>query len=482
MICLYIILAVIAAALAVMLIRTVRIKSDAVKPDENYKGEQIDIESALKKLQGAIRIPTVTVNYDDEQSKEPFFQLHKYLEKSFPLFHEHAQKTVINECALIYKIEGTDDSLLPACFLGHMDVVPPQDEGWQRNPFSGEIDDEFIYGRGSFDMKGQLISLLESFEIMYQRGFAPRRTVYCCFGCDEEVSGNSAKAMCAYLKEKGVKTEFIFDEGMTLLDASIVGIKTLALVGVCEKGYANIKVTAKGKAGHASMPPAENAATILARAVTRINKHQMKAYWSEPLKCLIEKVAPHTKFFFKFIMANSAVFRPLLKPILCKVDPSTNALLRTTMAVTMLEGSKAANVIPDESSCVINCRTNIGQTAEDVVKHISAAAGKGCKVELLPTGHHEPTKMSPLDSYAWGMFEKTVAETFPGAVTAPFPFVAGTDSKYYSDLSESIFKFSPHITDAADRAVMHNVNERFRIKAFEGDIRFYLRFLQNTVY
>lgn len=479
---LYAVLALVAILVIVMLFKTFSLKGTKTPVSEDTADVNIDMDRALKHLQGAVRIPSVSVNSSDEKTKVPFYELHRYFEITYPAFHKQAQRTVINDCALIYKIEGSNPDLKPACFLGHMDVVPAQSSGWEHEPFSADTDEEFIYGRGTFDMKGQLTALLESLEIMCESGEKPVRTVYCCFGCDEEVSGESARAMCRYLRDKGVSMEFILDEGMTLVNADIVGIKTLALVGVCEKGYANIKVTAKGEAGHASMPAKHNSATVLAEAVRKINNHPMKAYWSEPVNCLIDKVAPFAKFPIKFVMANKWFFKPLLRPILCAGNNSTNAMLRTTFAFTMLKGSSAVNVIPDESSCIINCRLNTGESVEKVLAHIRKLVGDTCTAELLPRGYHEATKMSPVDTKVWSALEKSISESFGGAVTAPFPFPAATDSKFYSDLSDSIFKFSPHITNAEDRAVMHNVNEKFRLSAFEGDIKFYLTFLKNTVY
>lgn len=475
------ILALIAVMLLVLILRALAVKDTAEQP-EAYEKPAIDLEAALKKVQGAVRIPTISMR-DESISDQPFYDLQAYLEQTFPLFHQSAQKRVIDRYALIYKIDGSDASLKPAMFMGHQDVVPPQEEGWKYPPFSAEIADGCIWGRGTFDMKAQLMAIFEATEMHLRAGKKPKRTMYFCFGHDEEFAGNGAKAMCKVLQEEGVRFEFIFDEGMTPLDASLLGIQgPLALVGVCEKGWVNAKITVKGTAGHAAMPPKETTAVTLAKGVAKLNAHQMKASFSPAVNMLIRSVCPKAKFPFRVLMANADIFKPLLKPILVRIDPSVAALLRTTMAFTVLHASDAANVMPDESYAIVNCRVNTGEHVADVKAHMEKVLGSKYEVEMLTLGQHEPTAVSNLDSFGWRMMQKTVAEIFPGGVTAPFPFVAGTDSKFYGALTDCTFKFSPHITDAAYRAGMHNVNEYIKVEDVEGDIQFYYRFMQNSCF
>lgn len=481
MIVVLVILAVLVLIALIFVIRALAVKDTAEKP-EAYEKPEIDLDAALKKVQGAIRIPTVSMR-DETIPDTPFLELQAYLEQTFPLFHEKAQKRVVDNYSLIYKIEGSDASLKPAMFMGHQDVVPPQEEGWNHPPFSAVVEDGCIWGRGSFDMKSQLVSIFEATEMHLRQGKLPQRTMYFCFGHDEEIAGNGAKAMCKVLASEGIEFEFIFDEGMTPVNASLVGIEgPLALVGVCEKGWVNAKISAKGNAGHAAMPPKETTAVSLCKAVVKLNKHQMKARFTPAVNMLIRSVCPKASFKFKLLMANVDILRPLVKPILLRLSPAVASMLRTTMAFTVLHASDAANVMPDESYAIVNCRVNLGEKVEDVKAHMQKVLGDKYEIELDPLGQHEPTSMSDLDSFGWRMMQKTVAEVFPGGVTAPFPFVAGTDSKYYDSLTKCTFKFSPHITDAKYRAGMHNVNEYFKVSDVESDIQFYYRFMQNSCF
>lgn len=481
MIVLWIILGILAAFCLLLVIRALLVKDTAEQP-EHYEKPEIDLEAAVKKVQGAIQIPTISMR-DDTIPDKPFYDLQAYLEKTFPLFHEKAEKRVIDKYALMYKIEGSDPTLKPAMFMGHQDVVPPQEEGWTYPPFSAEVADGCIWGRGSFDMKSQLVSIFEATEMHLREGKMPKRTMYFCFGHDEEIAGKGAQAMCKVLKEEGVEFEFIFDEGMNPVNASLVGIDgPLALVGVCEKGWVNAKIIAKGTAGHAAMPPKETTAVSLAKAVVKLNKHQMKARFTPTVNMLIKSVCPKASFKFRLLMANADILKPLVKPILLRISPAVASMLRTTMAFTVLHASDAANVMPDESYAVVNCRVNLGEKVEDVKTHMQKVLGSKYEIELATLGQHEPTSMSDLDSFGWRMMQKTVAEVFPGGVTAPFPFVAGTDSKFYDELTHCTFKFSPHITDAKYRAGMHNVNEYFKVSDVGSDIQFYFRFMQNSCF
>ena len=481
MIVLWIILGILAAFCLLLVIRALLVKDTAEQP-EHYEKPEIDLEAAVKKVQGAIQIPTISMR-DDTIPDKPFYDLQAYLEKTFPLFHEKAEKRVIEKYALMYKIEGSDPTLKPAMFMGHQDVVPPQEEGWTYPPFSAEVADGCIWGRGSFDMKSQLVSIFEATEMHLREGKMPKRTMYFCFGHDEEIAGKGAQAMCKVLKEEGVEFEFIFDEGMNPVNASLVGIDgPLALVGVCEKGWVNAKIIAKGTAGHAAMPPKETTAVSLAKAVVKLNKHQMKARFTPAVNMLIKSVCPKASFKFRLLMANADILKPLVKPILLRISPAVASMLRTTMAFTVLHASDAANVMPDESYAVVNCRVNLGEKVEDVKTHMQKVLGSKYEIELATLGQHEPTSMSDLDSFGWRMMQKTVAEVFPGGVTAPFPFVAGTDSKFYDELTHCTFKFSPHITDAKYRAGMHNVNEYFKVSDVGSDIQFYFRFMQNSCF
>ncbi|HOB65001.1 MAG TPA: M20/M25/M40 family metallo-hydrolase, partial [Clostridia bacterium] len=259
------------ALIAFMLIRALLAKPEAGQKKEDYTLRKIDTDRVAANLAGAVRIPTVTMKSNDMDGSV-FYEYQSYIEKTYPLVFSRAQKTLINKYAAVYFIEGTDPSLLPAGILAHQDVVPADEDGWEVPAFSGEIKDGYVYGRGSQDMKSQMIVALEALETLLSEGHSPKRSIYFCFGHDEELRGTEGAArIAAYLKEKGVRFEYVLDEGGAVLDGKILGINNkIALIGTCEKGYADIKLEAEKLGGHASTPTRRTSVGILSEAIYRI--------------------------------------------------------------------------------------------------------------------------------------------------------------------------------------------------------------------
>lgn len=473
------------AALGILLLfmitRTMLLKKEK-KEEIDFKPLKVDVEDIARKLSEAVRIPTVTV-ISHEQSFEPFFAFQSFLEKNFPYTFARAEKKLINNYSLLLKIEGSDKSLLPGAFLGHQDVVPAPPEGWDYEPFGGEIADGYIYGRGSQDMKSHLITNLQGLESLLEQGKEPKRTIYFCFGHDEEYTGkDGAKYIAQYLYDNDIKLEFVFDEGGTILDGKAFGIEEkLALIGTCEKGYVDYTLTSDKQGGHASSPLKKSAVDEVCEAVYLLRSIPMKAYFSKPMKDFFKTIAPSMKPFYKFIFANRDIFSPLLKVLLSKAHPAAASCLRTTFAFTQIKGSDAPNVIPPSATAVINCRINIGQTQENVVKHIKKVVGKDIKIGQLTDGFN-PSPVSNIESSAYKTLTRTITEIFPGYIPAPQPFIAATDAKYYYKVCENVFRISPFEITPDDQKRIHANNERCEIKFLEKAAQFFARLIENTCF
>ena len=300
---LYAILIAIGLLFVFMIIRTLiarpkKIPSAVPQPEIN-ESEIVNI------LSEAIKIPTVTKYKDgDDQSSFPVF--HEFLKKTFPEIFSRAKVTVINNYSLVIVIEGEDKSLMPGCFLAHQDVVPATPEGWETDPFGGTIKDGYVYGRGSQDMKSQLVTALYGLEILLRDGKEPLRSVYYCFGHDEEATGkDGARNIVAYLKEQGIRFAFVIDEGGTILDGKPLGIKNkLCLIGTCEKGYSDFILTSVKDGGHASSPKKKSSVDAIADAIHDLRRSPMKTTWSEPLKLLFKTIAPYMNPLYKFLFVN----------------------------------------------------------------------------------------------------------------------------------------------------------------------------------
>lgn len=443
---------------------------------------EFDESVIAERISGAVKIPTVTVQ-GDVTDYAPFLQYHEYLEKTFPNVFSHAEKTIVNGYSLILKINGTDESLLPACFLSHQDVVPAPAKGWEVEPFSGEIKDGFVWGRGSLDMKWHKIALLSALDKLLEKGELPKRGIYCCFGHDEEITGkDGAKNVAAYLLEKGVRFEYLLDEGGSVIDGSILGCKApIAAIGVCEKGYVDYVLTSERDGGHASNPKRKSAVTDVAQAVFDLSHLPMKTKLTAPVKKMFKNVSPYMSYPFRILFANADVLAPLLKFILSRVNPVTNAALRTTFGFTQLQGSDAPNVIPGTATAVVNVRINIGQTQKEVKQYIQKAVGKNISVTELNPGY-DPTPISNMDNDSYRKLEQTVREMWGDVPVTPFPFIAATDAKHYVKLCDSIYRFGPIEMTMEDDKLIHATNERVSIKGATKGAQFFKNFIEKTCF
>lgn len=464
-----------------LVIRTLLVRVKPL-PKEEFTPEDISEKQLGERLSEAVKIPTVTV-LDGNGSYEPFLQFHAFLEKTYPNIFGAAEKTLINGYSLILKIDGSDKNLLPACFLSHQDVVPAPKEGWETEPFGGEIIDGFVYGRGSLDMKGHLIALMEGLEKILERKGKPVRSIYLCFGHDEEITGkDGARMIVEHLYAQGVRMEYVVDEGGAIMDGGLLGVNgKIALIGTCEKGYVDYVLTATKDGGHASSPKKRSSVDAIAEAVYDLSHLPMKSYWSKPIKETFRTLAPFMKFPYKLLFVNSDVLGPLLRWLLSKVNPVTNSIVRTTFAFTQLQGSSAPNVIPVTSKAVVNVRINIGQTQKEVKEYIQKVVGKEITVTELNPGF-DPTPVSETKGEIYEIILKSVAEVFDGYIPAPYPFIAASDAKHYYKICDKVYRFGPIEMGVDDQNRIHADNERCNIASATRGAQFFARLIENTCY
>lgn len=223
---------------------------------------QIDVSTAAQHLSQAIQFPTVSLVSVDED-RTPFLNLHAWLQQTYPAFHAVARREVINELSLLYTWEGSDPGQPPIVLLAHQDVVPVPDDtraAWRVDPFGGVIQEDAIWGRGSIDDKGSLVTLMEAAEFLARQGRQPVRTIIFAFGHDEEIGGDDgAIAMAEALKARGVRAWFVLDEGMAAIDNHPLTGGPASMIGIAERGFGTLRVHAVGQPGHSSMPPPETA-------------------------------------------------------------------------------------------------------------------------------------------------------------------------------------------------------------------------------
>jgi carboxypeptidase PM20D1 len=473
------VISILAALIIFMVIRTVLTKPKAQDVGE-YVSHGLDKDKIAARLADAVRIPTVSMA-DESYPDQPFFDYRDFIKNTYPLFFKAATLTVVNRYSLVYHIEGADKSLLPACFLAHIDVVPAPAEGWEVPPFSGEIKDGFVYGRGAQDMKSQMIAALESIEYALSKKLAFKRSLYCCFGHDEELSTlDGAPEIVKYFQARGIEMEYVLDEGGVMLDGKMLGLDgAVALVGTCEKGYMDVRLSCKKDGGHASTPSKPTALASVAKAVYRVEKHQLPPVFTQPTKELIKELAPYMNPLFKFAMVNRDILSPVLKITLANLHPVAAALVKTTFAPTMAKGSDAANVLPPYAEATVNCRLIAGDSPERVLEHIKKVAGKNITVETVNDGI-PASAISPIDTFAYGEISKAIKSVFKDVKVAPYMFIAATDSRFYYPICKNVYRFTPFAMTPDDQKRVHAINERCNIDALEKAAEFFIKVLENT--
>ncbi len=475
------ILGVIVALVLFMIIRTLLTKKPTLE-NRNYVPHDVPLDRVKDHLVGAVQIPTVTLKNNDCNGSI-FYEYQAYLEKCYPKIMAVAEKKLINKYAVIYTVKGSDNGLLPCAILAHQDVVPAPEEGWEVPPFSGTIKDGYIYGRGSQDMKSQMIVALEGLELLLEDGLYPRRTIMFCFGHDEELRGTyGALEISKYLESEGVRLEYVLDEGGAILDGKILGIDNkIALIGTCEKGYADYILEVEKDGGHSSAPDRRTSVGMLSEALYKIEKHKRKPYWTKPTKDMFKALAPHMNFGFKLALVNRDILSPILKAVLCLVSPFTNGLMRTTLAPTQTKGAHTPNTLAPQAVGTVNSRINTGETVEEIKNYIQKVVGKQVKISMLE-GSIDPSPVSDIDTQAFKDLQQTIGEVFGGYIAAPYPFIAASDAKHYYNLTNCVYRFTPFEKTIEDGARIHGMNERQSVESLELGTRFFLRLYQNTCF
>ena len=389
----YIIPAALGAAAVVTAIKAAKFvpeKRELPAPTE----EKVDEKRAQEHLSKAISIPTVSYPDKADIDFSKFDEFHAFLEEAYPLIHKTLKKEIIQEASLIYHWKGTRDDLEPIALLAHQDVVPISEgteQDWTYAPFSGHNDGEFIWGRGALDMKNHLVGVMDAVETLLEEDFQPERDVYLLFGQDEEVvasENGGAKSIMNTLRDRGIHLDCVLDEGGAIIPVNIKGIlndKELIGVGIAEKGYTDFEITVNSKGGHSSQPPVHSGLGELADVIKDLENHQFKAELMPFIKDLFSNIGRNCTYPARLVMCNLDLIQPVLKFAMTKI-PVAACLVRTTTAVTMAQGSPAANVLPQKSSITVNFRQMPGTTVKDVEKHIrKVCKNKDCLLYTSPS-------------------------------------------------------------------------------------------------
>ena len=435
----------------------------------------IDTMQAAEHLGEAIRFRTVTVAPGDPRvgQEGPWLEQQAWMQDTYPDFHAAASReTVPGTLTLIYTWQGSDPSLKPLLLMAHQDVVPVNigtESDWATGPFSGAVVDGWVYGRGAMDDKGSMVTLFEALDALAKDGFAPKRTILLMLGHDEEVSGSGAQAGIALLKERGVEPEMALDEGMVILDPSPLTGKRAAFIGVAEKGYLTVKITATAEGGHSSTPPRNSATVRLARALIALDENQMPSHASQPpISDLFAASAEDLGFMTKLAVANQWLFGAAIEGQANK-DTALNALIRTTTAPTVLVGSAKENVLAQRAVALVNFRVHPQDSVAAVIAHIEELTKdiEGISIERSEdTGIRggDASPVSPTDNLSFAVLAAVASEIGEGAPAVPALVLAATDSRYAGAITPNVYRFAPAVVSTADVAGIHGTDEKISVE------------------
>ncbi len=422
------------------------------------------------KLGAMVRIPTVSKAEHEDLSD--FYRFHGELERLFPALHSALEKTVLNG-TLLYRWAGRDPKALPILLMGHQDVVPATDEGWSVPAFSGEVVEGCLYGRGSMDCKSTMFVELQAVEELAAQGFQPPVDVYLAYSINEETGGDGAAAVVRQLQSKGIALALVLDEGGAVMEEAVPGMtKPYAMIGILEKGYMDVKITARGKGGHSSTPPRNTpAARLFAFAHEIETRRPFRKELHPAVLEMLSAMAPAMPSPLDKALKLGKNIPALLQNAMPLVSGYGEALMATTCCFTMMGGSQAPNVIPKEPWFIANLRTAPHQNCAQTLAVLEQYAKKyDLKLEVLLQRDASPVSNTASKEYAF--VESLVHRHFPDAGIAPYIIMGGTDCRHFHALTENALRFAPVRMTAAQSAACHAVDENITVQSLAEGVEF----------
>ncbi|WP_328874850.1 M20/M25/M40 family metallo-hydrolase [Streptomyces sp. NBC_00287] len=373
---------------------------------------------------------------------------------------------------VVARIEGSDPSADALLLHGHLDVVPAEARDWSVHPFSGEIRDGVVWGRGAVDMKNMDAMILAVARFWARQGVKPRRDIVIAFTADEEASAEDGSGFLAD-RHPGLFegcTEGVSESGaFTFHDGSG---RELYPIAAGERGTGWLKLTARGRAGHGSKVNRDNAVTRLAAAIARIGDHEWPLRLTPTVRAALTELA--------------AVYRvaPDLDDVdglLKKLGPAASlveATVRNSANPTMLDAGYKVNVIPGEAVAYVDGRYLHG-AEEEFRTTLDLLTGPDVEWEFH---HREVALQAPVDSPTFAKMRAAVEEFAPQGHVVPYCMSGGTDAKQFSRLGITGYGFAPlKLPEGFDyQALFHGVDERVPVEALHFGVRVLDRFLRTA--
>ena len=469
-----IIIILLIALIAVMVFNAVRFKAADNGP-RTVEDVKINGDRAQQNLSTLIKFETVSNADYDKTDKAVFAAYRAKLKELYPNVTAASEYKELGNTAMLFKIKGKS-SENPSVLMSHYDVVPVEEDRWQHPPFCGEIIDGVLWGRGAIDTKITMVGIMEALEDLLADGFMPENDLYLSFGGDEEVGGISAPAVVDYMEANGIKPALVLDEGGAVVDGVFPGVnKPIAVIGIGEKGIAQVEFTATGSGGHSSTPPVHTAVGKLAKTIVNLENKPFKAQVTEPVAGLFRKVGPHSPFALRMVFGNMWLFKGLLGRLASVLGGEINAMMRTTVAATMAQGSKQHNVLPNVATANVNVRLLNNVNQQQAQAHFDSVCSKDVTCRFI--SYQDASPYASTESQAWHKVEKAVGDTWRDAIVSPYLMLAGSDSRRFSRICRDVYKFSAMALSKEERGLIHNDNERIAVEKIDQCVEFFHRLI-----
>lgn len=472
----YLILAAFLLFIAVIAVRTVRF-TPKPQPEISDEAFPFDRDAAVDALAQLVRCKTVSYNDHSLEDDGEFEKLISLLPTLYPRVFEVCSMDRFPDRGLLVRWPGKEAGD-PAVLMAHYDVVPVNEDNWEKPPFAGIIEDGILWGRGTLDTKVTFNGIFSAANYLIGQGFQPEKDIYFAFSGGEEVNGKGAPNIVQYFLDHQIQPAIVVDEGGAVVENVFPGVKLpCGLIGIAEKGMMNAQYRAVSAGGHASAPKPHTPVGVLSAACKRVEDHPFKAHIEGPAAQMFDTLGRHSTLLYRIIFANMWCFGWVIDLLGRTSGGEMNALVRTTVAFTQMEGSSARNVIPPEAKMVSNMRLNPADSVASALEYLKKAVNNP-NVEITALESFEPSPVSETDCPAWNKVASAVAETWRGCIVSPYLMVQCSDSRHYGKLSNHVYRFSAMDLTAEERGTIHGNNERIRLETVCKAVEFYIRLMK----
>ena len=471
----YLILIALGLFVAVIAVRTIRFTPKA-QPSVSEETFAFDQEAAVDALAQLVRCKTVSYNDKSLEDDAEFEKLIALLPGLYPKVFEVCSFRQLPDRALLLRWPGKSEGD-PAVLMAHYDVVPVNEENWEKPPFAGILENGVLWGRGTLDTKVTFNGIFSAANYLIGQGFQPQQDIYFAFSGGEEVNGRGAPNIVQYFIDHNIQPALVVDEGGAVVENVFPGVrKPCGVIGIAEKGMMNVQYRAVSNGGHASAPKPHTPVGVLAAACKRVEDHPFQAHIEGPAAQMFDTLGRYSTPLYRMIFANLWCFGWVIDLLGKTGGGEINALIRTTSAFTQMEGSSARNVIPPEAKMVANMRLNPADSVKTALEYLKKTVNND-EVEITVLESFEPSPVSETNCPAWDKVAYAVANTWKGCVVTPYLMVQCSDSRHYGKISNHVYRFSAMDMTAQERASIHGNNERIRVETIGKAVEFYIRLI-----